>query len=105
MHSTSTIPAWNTHYLTHASQLRTEGWTEEASGLRAEDFAEDASRAGNVALATQCNRRAATCYRDAATWYRMAATVEGGLPRDHVIAVALDLTADKLDACAQGLAA
>jgi hypothetical protein len=35
----------------------------------------------------------------------MAATVEGGLPRDHVIAVALDLTADKLDACAQGLAA
>lgn len=102
---TTTIPAWNTYYLTHASQLRTEALYRETDGIRADDFAEDASRAGNLTLAAQCNRRAATCYREAATWYRMAATVYGGLPSDHAMAVALDLVADKLDACAQGLAA
>lgn len=104
MHTT-TIPAWNPYYLTHASQLRTEGLHLELDGIRAEDFAEDASRAGNLTLAAQCNRRAATCYRKAATWYHMAATVDGSLPSDHAMAVALDLVADKLDACAQGLAA
>lgn len=107
MYTTTTTvpPAWNTYYLTHASQLRTEGLHLELDGIRADDFAEDASRAGNLTLAAQCNRRAATCYREAATWYRMAATVDGGLPSDHAMAVALDLVADKLDACAQGLAA
>ena len=105
MHTTTVPSTWNTYYLTHASQLRTEGWTEEASGLRAEDFAEDASRAGNVALVARFNRQAAAHFRKAAGWYRMAADVDGGLPRDARIADALDLVADKLDACAQGLAA
>lgn len=103
--TTTTIPAWNPYYLTHASQLRTEALYRETDGIRADDFAEDASRAGNLTLAAQCSLRAATCYREAATWYRMAATVDGGLPRDHVIAVALDLDADRLEAYAQGLAA
>jgi len=105
MHTTTLPPAWNTYYLTHASQLRTEGWTEEASGLRAEDFAEDAGRAGNLAQAAQFTRQAAAHFRKAAVWYRMAADVDGGLPRDARIADALDLDADKLEACAQGLAA
>jgi hypothetical protein len=102
---TNTIPAWNTYYLTHASQLRTHGWTEEASGLRAEDFADDASSAGNVTLAARFNRQAAAHFRNAATWYRQAATVDGGLARDARIADALDWDADKLEACAHGLAA
>lgn len=105
MPTTTTPPTWNPYYLTHASQLRTEALYRETDGIRADDFAEDALRAGNLTLAAQCNRRAATCYREAATWYRMAATVDGGLPRDHAIAVALDLAADRLEAYAQGLAA
>lgn len=101
--TTTTIPAWNPYYLTHASQLRTEALYRETDGIRADDFAEDALRAGNLTLAAQCNLRAATCYREAATWYRMAATVDGGLPRDHVMADSIERVADMLEAYAQSL--
>lgn len=100
---TTTVPEWNPYYLTHASQLRTEALYRETDGIRADDFAEDALRAGNLELAARCNRRAATCYREAARWYLLAASVDGGLASDHVMAASLERVADALEAYAQSL--
>jgi len=72
-----------------AARHRADSWRHEASGIRAEDSADDMQTAGNMTGAHAAWRRAAAHYMLAAEQRSLAAGVPGGEKKDADIAAAL----------------